>query len=41
VSGTIGGSTYGVAKKVTLVAVRCWTAAGSGTVSGVISGINW
>jgi subtilisin family serine protease len=41
VSGTIGGSTYGVAKGVRLVAVRVLDCTGSGTTSGVISGINW
>ena len=41
VSGTVGGSTYGVAKNVTLVAVRVLDCAGHGTVSGVIAGLNW
>jgi subtilisin family serine protease len=41
VAGTIGGSTYGVAKGVTLVAVRVLDCAGSGTTSGVIAGIDW
>jgi subtilisin family serine protease len=41
VAGTIGGTHYGVAKKVQLVAVRVLNCAGSGTLSGVISGINW
>jgi subtilisin family serine protease len=41
VSGTVGGSTYGVAKGVTLVAVRVLDCAGSGTTSGVIAGIDW
>lgn len=41
VSGTIGGSTYGVAKGVNLVAVRVLDCAGSGTNSGVISGVDW
>jgi serine protease len=41
VSGTIGGATYGVAKGVKLVAVRVLGCSGSGTWSGVISGINW
>jgi hypothetical protein len=41
VSGTIGGSTYGVAKGVSLVAVRVLDCAGSGTNSGVISGVDW
>jgi subtilisin family serine protease len=41
VAGTIGGSTYGVAKSVTLVGVRVLNCSGSGTTSGVIAGINW
>jgi subtilisin family serine protease len=41
VAGTIGGSTYGVAKGVTLVAVRVLNCNGSGTTSGVIAGIDW
>ena len=41
VSGTVGGSTYGVAKGVTLVAVRVLGCTGSGTNSGVIAGVDW
>lgn len=41
VSGTVGGTTYGVAKNVTLVAVRVLDSSGSGTNSGVIAGINF
>ena len=41
VSGTVGGSTYGVAKQVTLVAVRVLGCNGSGSTSGVIAGIDW
>src|SRR5690242_12427764 len=41
VSGTVGGSTYGVAKGVALVAVRVLDCSGSGTNSGVIAGVNW
>jgi subtilisin family serine protease len=41
VSGTVGGSTYGVAKAVSLVAVRVLDCNGSGSTSGVIAGINW
>ena len=41
VAGTIGGSAFGVAKSVTLVAVRVLDCNGSGSVSGVIAGINW
>ena len=41
VAGTIGGTTYGVAKNVSLVAVRVLDCNGSGSTSGVINGINW
>jgi subtilisin family serine protease len=41
VAGTVGGSTYGVAKGVSLKAVRVLNCSGSGTWSGVIAGINW
>jgi serine protease len=41
VSGTIGSSTYGVAKNVNLVAVRVLGCTGSGSNSGVIAGIDW
>jgi subtilisin family serine protease len=41
VSGTVGGSVYGVAKGVSLVAVRVLDCNGSGTTSGVIAGIDW
>ncbi|MEU4236128.1 S8 family peptidase [Actinoplanes sp. NPDC026619] len=41
VAGTVGGSTYGVAKGVALVGVRVLNCSGSGTTAGVVSGINW
>ena len=41
VSGTVGGSTWGVAKAVNLVPVRVLDCTGSGTLSGVIAGIDW
>ena len=41
VAGTVGGSTYGVAKSVQLVAVRVLNCQGSGTNSQVIAGIDW
>ncbi|MFL5618331.1 MAG: S8 family serine peptidase [Gemmatimonadaceae bacterium] len=41
VSGTIGGTTYGVAKNVSLVAVRVIDCGGSGSTSGVIAGVDW
>jgi subtilisin family serine protease len=41
VAATTGGATYGVAKGVTLHAVRVLSCSGSGTTSGVIAGIEW
>src|ERR1044072_1676979 len=41
VSGTVGGSTYGVAKNVTLVAVRVLNSSGQGTESGVVAGVDF
>jgi subtilisin family serine protease len=41
VSGTIGSATYGVAKGVTLHAVRVLDCGGSGSTSGVIAGVDW
>ncbi|CAN5808226.1 S8 family peptidase [soil metagenome] len=41
VAGTVGGSTYGVAKAVRLYAVRVLSCTGSGSNSGVIAGVDW
>jgi serine protease len=41
VSGTVGGTTYGVAPGVTLHGVRVLNCAGSGSTSGVVAGIDW
>ena len=41
VSGTVGGTLYGVAKGVSLVSVRVLDCRGSGTTSGVIAGVDW
>ncbi|MBD3654404.1 S8 family serine peptidase [Kangiella sp.] len=41
VAGTVGGSTYGVAKSVNLIGVRVLNCQGSGTNSGVVAGIDW
>jgi subtilisin family serine protease len=41
VAGTVGGTIYGVAKAVNLVAVRVLDCSGSGSTSGVIAGIDW
>lgn len=41
VAGTIGATTYGVAKRTRLYAVKVLDANGSGTTSGVIAGMNF
>jgi serine protease len=41
VAGTVGGSTYGVAKSALLRGVRVLNCNGSGSTSGVISGVDW
>ncbi len=41
VAGTVGSTTYGVAKKVSLVPIRVLDCAGSGSNSGVIAGVDW
>ena len=41
VAGTVGGTTVGVAKAVTLHAIRVLDCVGSGSNSGVVAGIDW
>jgi subtilisin family serine protease len=41
VAGTVGGSTYGVAKSSLLRGVRVLDCNGSGSTSGVIAGVDW
>jgi subtilisin family serine protease len=41
VAGTVGGSTYGVAKSALLRGVRVLDCTGSGSTSGVIAGVDW
>ncbi|WP_281902369.1 S8 family peptidase [Phytohabitans aurantiacus] len=41
VAGTVGGTAYGVAKGVQLVAVRVLDCEGSGTTEQVVAGIDW
>ncbi|GAA3464174.1 S8 family serine peptidase [Saccharothrix longispora] len=41
VAGTVGGAAHGVAKGVTLVAVKVLNCAGSGSFAGVAAGIDW
>jgi len=41
VAGTVGGTTWGIAKQVRLVAVRVLDCQGSGAYSQVIAGVDW
>ncbi|BCB80545.1 hypothetical protein GCM10022251_03060 [Phytohabitans flavus] len=41
VAGTVGGSAYGVAKGVQLIGVRVLNCSGSGTLAGVVGGVDW
>jgi subtilisin family serine protease len=41
VAGTVGGTTYGVAKKAKIVGVRVLNNQGSGTTAQVVAGIDW
>jgi len=41
VAGTVGGNSYGIAKKANLIAVKVLNKSGSGTNSGVVAGIDW
>ncbi|MEN8278213.1 S8 family peptidase [Acinetobacter baumannii] len=41
VAGTVGGTTYGVAKNVNLVPIRILGCDGSGASSNVIAGLDW
>ena len=41
VAGTIGGTTYGVAKAVQLRGLRVLNCSGSGSTSGIINALNW
>lgn len=41
VAGTVGGTKYGVAKNISLIPVKVLNAAGSGSFSGIIAGIDW
>jgi len=41
VASTTGGTVYGVAKQVRLIAVKVLNCAGSGSNAGVIAGIDW
>ncbi|MFI6825123.1 S8 family serine peptidase [Micromonospora sp. NPDC050187] len=41
VAGTLGGTTYGVAKSVTLVAVRVWACDATGDIATTTQAIDW
>ena len=41
VAGTVGGTTFGVAKAVTMVAVRVLDCAGFGSFANVVAGVDW
>lgn len=41
VAATAGGATYGVAKDVSIVAVRVLDCGGAGSISGVAAGVDW
>ncbi|HEX5724023.1 MAG TPA: S8 family peptidase, partial [Longimicrobiaceae bacterium] len=41
VAGTVGSTTYGVAKGVTLIGVRVFACGNSGSTSTIIAGIDW
>jgi subtilisin family serine protease len=41
VAGTVGGKTYGVAKKVYIRGVRVLDCSGSGSTSGIIAAVDW
>nr|WP_228256098.1 S8 family peptidase [Acinetobacter halotolerans] len=41
VAGTVGGTTYGIAKSVTLVPIRVLACDGGGSSSGVLAGLDW
>jgi subtilisin family serine protease len=41
VAGTVGSTTYGVAKDVTLIGVRVFACSNTGSTSTIIAGIDW
>lgn len=41
VAGTIGGTTWGVAKKATLHSVKVFDCSGQGSTSSIIAGVDW
>eukprot|EP01120_Amphizonella_sp_Union-15-10_P006614 TRINITY_DN2154_c0_g1_i1.p1 TRINITY_DN2154_c0_g1~~TRINITY_DN2154_c0_g1_i1.p1 ORF type:complete len:426 (-),score=93.63 TRINITY_DN2154_c0_g1_i1:69-1238(-) len=41
VAGTVAGVTYGIAKKATVIAVKVLGQNGSGSTTGIVSGLEW
>ncbi|MFD4639150.1 S8 family peptidase [Lentzea sp. NPDC058436] len=41
VAGTVAGTLHGVAKQATIIGVRVLNNSGSGTIAGVVAGVNW
>lgn len=41
VAGTVAGTRYGIAKSATIIPIRVLDCAGSGSMSGVIAGVDW
>eukprot|EP01112_Ceratiomyxa_fruticulosa_P005220 TRINITY_DN1581_c1_g1_i2.p1 TRINITY_DN1581_c1_g1~~TRINITY_DN1581_c1_g1_i2.p1 ORF type:complete len:398 (-),score=75.34 TRINITY_DN1581_c1_g1_i2:97-1290(-) len=41
VASTVAGTTYGVAKSATLIPVKVLSSSGSGSTTGVVSGVEW
>ena len=41
VAGTVAGTKFGVAKKATVISVKVLNCAGSGSIIGVVSGLDW
>ncbi len=41
VAGTLGGATYGVAKGVTLHAIKVFDCVGNSTIARILAGVNW
>ncbi|WP_256334642.1 S8 family serine peptidase [Lentzea albidocapillata] len=41
VAGTVAGAQYGIAKAAKVVAVKVLNCQGSGTIQGVVDGVNW
>jgi subtilisin family serine protease len=41
VAGTVGGSQFGVAKAVVLIAVKVFNCAGQSTAAGITAGVDW